>query len=90
MEEKFGKKHTLLGENRERLELGGITDVGTFNEEEITAVCDCGRLLIKGERLHIEALELESGLLHITGKINAIVYVDSAKSGGFFERLFKS
>ena len=89
-EQHFEKKHTVFSENRQRLELGGIIDVGTFNEEEITARCSCGRLLIKGEGLHIEVLELETGVLHISGKINALVYSDTVKSGGFFERLFKS
>lgn len=87
-EELRKQKHTMVSENRELLELGGITDVGAFNEEEIAAVCDYGTILIKGLKLHIEALDLESGQLKISGKIGAIVYNDASPAKGFFKRVF--
>ena len=82
------KKHTLYGENRELLELGGINDVGAFNEEEISARCDYGGILIKGSNLHIEVLDLETGQLKISGKIGAVVYNDSIAAKGIFGRIF--
>ena len=82
------KKHTLFMANRESAEIGGITDVEAFNEEEIVAVSDYGELLIKGSSLQVEALELESGVLKITGNIAAIVYSDRKTEKGFFGRLF--
>ena len=53
--------HALTLENREHLSLSGISDVDSFNEEEIVAICSCGELTIKGELLHIEELNLENG-----------------------------
>ena len=82
------RKHTVTSENRELLELGGVTDVGAFNEEEITAECDCGSIMIKGEKLHIEVLDLASGVLKISGKIGALVYHDASPAKGFFKRVF--
>lgn len=82
------KKHTLLLENREMLELSGINDVKAFNEEEIVAVCDWGDLMIKGASLHVEVLDLETGQLRITGKVTALVYNEKMQAKGFFKRAF--
>lgn len=82
------KKHTLYLENRETLELGGISDVDAFNEEEISAMSDWGGILIKGTNLHIEVLDLETGTLKISGKIGALVYNESVSAKGFFGRMF--
>lgn len=82
------RKHTVYSENREVLSLEGINDVGAFNEEEITARCDCGSILIKGNGLHIEVLDLDSGQLKVRGKITALVYSESVSAKGLFGRLF--
>ncbi len=81
-------KHTLLLENREVLEMTGIIDVESFNEEEIYAICDYGELLIKGENLHIEVLDLNSGDMKISGKITALVYSEKSQVKGFFKKVF--
>ena len=81
-------KHTLLLENREILEMTGIMDVESFNEEEIYALCDYGDLLIKGEGLHIEVLDLNTGDMKISGKITALVYSEKSQVKGFFKKVF--
>jgi len=89
MQESFEKKkHTLFMENREVLELSGIVDVASFNEEEISAKCDWGDLLIKGEGLHLDALDLETGTVRVGGKVTALVYHESTLGKGFFGRVF--
>jgi sporulation protein YabP len=82
------KKHTLMLENRELLELSGINDVTAFNEEEIIAVCDFGDLMIKGTSLHVEVLDLQTGELKITGKIIALVYNEKTQVKSLFRRAF--
>lgn len=81
------KKHTLFLENREKLELSGVTDVDSFNEEEINAKCDWGELMIKGSELQVDVLDLEVGTLKINGKITALVYNDKIAGKGFFGRM---
>lgn len=89
MQDSFDKKrHTLLAENRETLELTGINDVDSFNEEEINASCDWGDILIKGSELIVEVLDLENGILKIRGKITALVYNEKTQQKGFFGRVF--
>ncbi len=86
-EENFDK-HNLLLENRQSLEMTGIKNVDAFNEEEIVAVCDYGQLLIKGEKLHVEVLDLTTGDLKIVGKITALVYSERTEVKGFFKKVF--
>lgn len=84
MQESFSRiNHSLHLENRESLSLTGVKDVDSFNEEEICAKTDYGELSIKGNELHVEVLDLESGELKISGKIIALIYNDKSnvKSG---------
>ena len=81
-------KHTLFMENRQSLELGGIKDVGAFNEEEIAASSDWGEIIVKGSALHVETLDLETGVLKIKGRVTALIYNDVAKTKSFFGRMF--
>lgn len=74
--------------NRETLSLTGISDVDSFNEEEILAVCSCGELTIKGDMLHIEELNLEGGILTVSGKIVSLTYSEKFTSTSLLKRLF--
>ena len=57
MEQKKTTGHSLTLCDREKLTLTGVTDVDAFNEEEITVITDFGELTVKGELLHVEALD---------------------------------
>lgn len=81
-------QHILTLTNRQKLSLTGISDVGAFNEQEITAVCDSGELIIKGELLHIEELNLDTGILNVSGKIASLNYVEKFTSTSLIKRLF--
>ena len=72
--------HALTLENREHLTLSGISDVDSFNEEEIVAICSCGELTIKGELLHIEELNLETGYVSVSGKVTSLTYSEKFSS----------
>lgn len=81
-------EHTLSLTNRESLTLTGISDVDSFNEEQIEAVCSCGELSIKGELLHIEELNLDTGILTVSGKITTLSYSEKFTSTSLIKRLF--
>lgn len=88
MDNNADMNHLLTLENRERLSLTGISDVDSFNEEEIIAICSCGEINIKGELLHIEELNLESGVLVVSGKIKSFEYSEKFSSTSLLKRLF--
>lgn len=81
------KKHSLCIENREALELTGAIDVPSFNENDIYVVTDFGNIEIKGYDLKLEALDLDSGIVKICGKICAVIYNDQTKVKGIFKRM---
>ncbi len=81
-------RHCLTLENRENLTLSGVSDVDSFNEEEVVAICSCGELTIKGEMLHIEQLNLEEGTVTLSGKVTSLIYSEKFSSASLLKRLF--
>ena len=82
--------HNCILEDRKRLSVSGVTNVGSFDEETIIAATDYGELTVKGQNLHITKLSLEIGELSIEGSINALQYADVIeKTGSFLSRVFR-
>ncbi len=82
--------HNCILEDRKILSVSGVKNVGSFDEETIVAVTECGELTVKGTGLHITKLSLEIGELCIEGKMNSLQYADVAeKSAGFFSKVFR-
>lgn len=94
MEEKTNiTKHNLTIEKRENFIASGIIDVLSFDEDSVIADTNEGVLIIKGQNLHINRLNLEKGDLLLEGRISSIVYEDSnsftSAKGSFWGKLFK-
>ena len=64
-------RHNAILENRQRLQLSGVTD---FDEDEIRLFTQLGELTIKGKDLHINEISVESGDVSVEGDIWALVY----------------
>lgn len=90
MEDKFSKKpHSLHLENRCGLKLTGVTDIGAFDEENVTAYTDYGCLSVSGSNLHVEELNVANGILEINGEVTALIYSSkTSKEKNIFKRLF--
>lgn len=87
-------EHSLSLANRQRMELTGVTNVISFDEQEIILATTQGYLAITGEELHINALNLDDGKVAIQGKVNNIGYKPEgtdfkAKGKNMLGRLFK-
>lgn len=86
----FTLPHNCILEERKRISVSGVSEVGSFDEKEVTAFTDLGELTLRGEGLHITKLSLEAGELVVEGSISALSYSDSApKSQGFFGKVFR-
>ena len=85
--------HNLIMENREKMSVSGVADVESFDEESIILHTDMGMLIVKGEDLHINKLNIESGELVIEGEICSCTYSDEdssrSKGVGFFKKMFR-
>ena len=91
MEEKRRSEgpNTLILENRSRLSLTGVTDVGSFDEETALVETGLGTLVIRGSGLHMERLSLETGEVTVAGNVDALEYHAARGKSGLLGRLFR-
>lgn len=82
--------HNLVLEDRKMLTVSGVADVDSFDEETVIIFTDLGELTVRGSNLHINRLSVEVGELTVEGNISALIYSqETAKSGGFFSKVFR-
>ena len=86
-------QHKLILTNRSKISLNGITDILSFDVNEILIETELGMLMIRGKDLHVNRLTLEKGEVDISGKVDSLQYSDISKGNdrgeSFFGRLFK-
>lgn len=81
--------HNIILEERSKLSVSGVVDVQSFDEEQVLLETVRGMVLVRGQGLHIERLQLEAGELLVQGEIGLIEYDDSVQPrGSLFGRLF--
>lgn len=81
--------HNIILEERGKLSVSGVVDVQSFDEEQVLLETVRGMVLVRGQGLHIERLQLEAGELLVQGEIGLIEYDDSVQPrGSLFGRLF--
>lgn len=85
------ENHSLSIEARERLTVTAVKDVDSFNEETILVVLEKGGLVVKGEKLHIQKLDLAEGKVIITGDIRSAVYTEKKDKNeeSIWKKIFK-
>ena len=89
MEEKIKKPHSIQLENRNGHKMTGVTDVEAFDGECVVAYTDYGCLNISGSSLHVDELNLKSGVLLVGGEVSALVYSSKkSKEKSFIKRVF--
>ena len=71
--------HSVILEGREKLTISGVTDVHSFDEEQVLLETVRGMLVVRGQGLHVERLQLEAGELIIQGEIGLLEYDDSVQ-----------
>lgn len=90
MEEKVYTEQSIIIENRKKLNISGVKDVLSFDDETLLLDTALGRLTVKGEGLHIISFNTDNGSLTAEGRVHAAMYMSDGKSsGGFVSRLFR-
>lgn len=79
--------HELYIENKERLTVTDVISVDEFDETAIFAKLKEESLIIYGENLHIESLDLDEGKLIATGTVESLTYSKRKVKKSLFERL---
>lgn len=88
--EKNHAPHNVILEGRRSLTISGVQDIDRYDEQVVVAFTELGELTIKGENLHINKIDVQTGDLNLEGEIWELIYSEgSAKKAGFFSRLFR-
>ena len=84
--------HQLTLNNRNLLEVDGVTNLGSYEEDLLILETVAGVLEIKGSNLHVQQLNIDQGRVIIDGEIGSLIYTDQdlvKKGKGFLSRLMK-
>ncbi|KMK74497.1 sporulation protein YabP [Alkalihalobacillus pseudalcaliphilus] len=90
--ERQSNDHDVILKSRKQLDITGVKQVESFDNEEFLLETVMGFLSVRGQNLHMKNLNVEQGIVSIEGKIFDFVYLDQSgqdKSKGFFGKLFK-
>lgn len=86
------QNHKLTMNNRSQVELTGVTEVVSFDSQEIELETVEGAVRFAGNDLHVKRLTLERGEVELEGRVREIIYHESQKgktAGGVLGRLFR-
>ncbi len=82
-------------ENREKLNISGVKDVLSFDDQMVILETELGLLTIKGENLRINKLSIDTLDVSIDGMINSLNYSavgdnkKITKGNSFINKIFK-
>lgn len=90
-EKKRTGRHTLNMEEREKVRIGGVLEVLSFDEEGIMMETTCGLLMLRGAGMHIGKLDLDAGDVIVDGSIDSMTYSDGtlAEKHSILGKLFR-
>ena len=80
------QNESLLIQGRKTLKVEGIAEVISTSDSLLNLKLKDTNLIITGEQINIEKLDINLGILEASGKFLSIKY---GKSGNIFKRLFK-
>lgn len=73
-----GGTHTLSVTARKSATLTGVQEVQSFDEHLVVLKTDCGDMTVEGESLRVGTLDVERGVVALSGRICALYYSDAA------------
>ena len=80
--------HRFSLENRRKAVITGVQDIHSFNENEVLLLSEAGKILLKGEQLHVRNLNLEKG----EGRVDSLLYLTKnthKKDESILKRMFR-
>ena len=82
----------LVLENRNRLNISGVLDVLSFDDQIIIVETELGLLTVKGDNLRINKLSIDTSEVVVEGEIISLAYSNKdldKKGEGFLGKIFK-
>ena len=84
--------HRVLLENRKKAVITGVQEIHSFNENEVLLLSEAGKILLKGEQLHVRKLNLEKGDAEVEGRVDSLSYLTRTahkKDESILKRMFR-
>ena len=81
--------HGVRLNERKELTVTGVNEVINFDEETVILKTPLGTLNIHGRQLQLTNLSTNGGQAEITGHISALIYQQTAPTGGWLKRIFR-
>ena len=84
------RSHSVHIDNRMRINITGVMDVESFNEQDVILLTEAGPMNVAGSNLHLSKLNLEDGQICIEGEILALDYEPpETERRGLFGRVLR-
>ena len=84
------REHTVVLNDRKKLNLSGVEDVECFNEQIVVLQTAQGTLTVTGTGLNMSQLNLEEGRVALEGEVDALEYTGGRrKKGGLLGRVLR-
>ena len=80
--------HKLTLNQREELNLTGVTEVVSFDENAVILKTHLGTLTVLGENLTLKTLSVEGGQVAVSGHVSSLQY-EEPRAPGFWQWLRK-
>ncbi len=82
--------HEFSVKMRKEMSVLGVREVECFDEASVVLHTQGGEMTVEGSGLRVGTLDLERGIVMLSGKIDAVYYSNDqrAPKDGFWSRLF--
>ena len=70
------QSHSFSSKNREGIDVDGVIDVISFDENGVALETALGSMAIEGEGLHVTVLNVAEGRVSVSGRINGVYYFE--------------
>lgn len=84
-------KHSISLKDRCDMHIEGVTDVESFDERSVVLKTLCGDMAIEGNDLKIAVLEIDAGIVVLSGTVSGVYYYETQQEEkrGFFKKMFR-
>ena len=70
------EKHSVSLKNRREMRIEGVTEVISFDEMAVMLKTQCGDMVIEGKDLRIAVLEIDAGIVVLSGTVSGVYYYE--------------
>ena len=79
--------HKVTLSDRKKLTVTGVSEVVSFDDTAVQMETALGSLMVYGQQLRLKNLSPDAGQLELTGEIEAMVYEQPRRKGGWLSRI---